>query len=118
MRAVTCSAILFNATRDTILAERLFVADGYFSRLRGLIGHPPLGEDAALWIRPCQQVHTHFMGYPLHVVFLDAEQRILRIVERMLPWRVSPWVRQAKSVIEFNGSRPIAVAIGERLRVS
>jgi len=109
---------LFNATREAVLAERLFVADTYFSRLRGLIGHAPLGEDAALWIRPCQQVHTHFMGYPLHVVFLDADQRVLRIVERMRPWRVSPWVRRAKSVVEFDGARPIAVMEGDRLRVS
>lgn len=111
-------ARLVNATRDALLAERLFVADSYFSRLRGLIGHAPLGSGEALWIRPCQQVHTHFMGYPLHVVFLDAEQRVLRVVQDMRPWRLSPWVRQAKSVIEFNGACAIAVAEGDCLRVA
>jgi len=109
---------LINATRDAVLATHLFVADSYLARLRGLIGHEPLSEDAALWIRPCQQVHTHFMGYPLHVVFVDAEQRVLRVVEHMRPWRVSPWVRQAQSVIELNGACAIAVAEGDCLRVA
>lgn len=111
-------ARLINATRDALLAERLFVADTYLSRLRGLIGHAPLASGDALWIRPCQQVHTHFMGYPLHVIFLDAEQRVLRVVQDMRPWRVSPWVRQAKSAIEFNAARAIAVAEGDCLRVT
>ncbi|MCC7548117.1 MAG: DUF192 domain-containing protein [Burkholderiales bacterium] len=109
--------MLINVTRDAVLAERLLVADSFFARLRGLIGHAPLADDAALWIRPCQQVHTHFMRYALHVVFLDAEQRVLRVAQAMRPWRVSPWVRQARSVIEFNAGRRIEVAEGDRLRI-
>lgn len=117
MSADARSAKLINAARDEVLAERLFVADSYFARLRGLIARAPLAAGDALWIRPCQQVHTHFMGYPLHVVFLDAEQRVLRVVEHLRPWRVSPWVRQARSAIEFNAAQALAVAEGERLRV-
>jgi len=108
---------LINATREAVLAERLYVADSYFPRLRGLIGHVPLAYGAALCIRPCQQVHTHFMGYPLHVIFLDAEQRVLRVVEHLRPWRVSPWVRQAKSVVEFNAARAVSVSEGDQLRI-
>lgn len=109
---------VIDRARDRVLARRVFLADGYFSRLRGLIGHAPLPADAALWIQPCQQVHTHFMGYPLHVVFLDADQRVLRVIEHMRPWRISPWVRQARTVLEFNGDHALPVAAGDRLRVT
>lgn len=109
---------VIDLARERVLARRVFLADGYFSRLRGLIGRAPLPADAALWIQPCQQVHTHFMGYALHVVFLDAEQRVLRVIEHMRPWRISPWVRQAHTVLEFNGNHPLQVTAGDRLRVA
>ncbi len=112
----TLASPLLHAS-GTVLAQRLFVADGYFSRLRGLIGRAPLALEEALWIRPCQQVHTHFMGYALHVVFLDAEQRVLRVLRVVKPWRVSPWVRGARSVLEFNAARELALTEGDRLRI-
>jgi len=107
-----------NQTQGTILAQRLFLADTYLSRLRGLIGHAALPDGSALWINPCQQVHTHFMKYPLDVVFLDGEQMVLRVVNGLAPWRVSPWVRHAKTVLEFNANGMLAVSAGDQLRFS
>lgn len=105
-----------NRTRGVVIAHRLFVADTYFSRLRGLIGHPPLAEDTALWIEPCQQVHTHFMRYPLHVLFLNRQLQVLRVVQALAPWRVSPWVRQARSVLELSATGELPVAEGESMQ--
>ena len=69
----------------TRLAIRL--ADGFFSRLRGLLFTPALQPGEGLLIRPCAAVHTAFMTYPIDVVFLDRAGRIRRIVPRLAPWR-------------------------------
>ena len=108
---------LYNETSGIVLAERVFAADNFFSRLRGLIGYPPLEAGSALWIEPCQQVHTHFMRWPLQVVFLDRDLHVVRVIRELRPWRVSPWVRSARSAVELAADRAPQVADGNRLRI-
>jgi protein-S-isoprenylcysteine O-methyltransferase Ste14/uncharacterized membrane protein (UPF0127 family) len=86
---------------DTVLADRLRVADTHWTRLRGLLGTRRLAPGEGLWIRPCNQVHMFGMRYPIDVVFLDDAGLVLRTVENLRPWRVSPRVRGAASVLEL-----------------
>jgi uncharacterized membrane protein (UPF0127 family) len=108
---------LYNETRGVVLAERVFAADGFFSRLRGLIGYPSLDSRSALWIEPCQQVHTHFMRWPLRVVFVDRDLRVVGVIPELRPWRVSPWVRSARSVVELGVESDVEIVEGDRLAV-
>lgn len=100
------------------LANTLHIADHYFSRLRGLIGRPPLNPGEAMWIVPCQQVHTHFMKMPLDIIFLDRTHTILHVERNMQPWKLSPWIRQARSVLELAAGTPVPVAAGDKLQFS
>lgn len=54
-----------NATRGRTLVTNGRVADGYWTRLRGLIGSKPLEPGEGLLIVPCNSIHTHFMGFPI-----------------------------------------------------
>ncbi|MDP2109564.1 MAG: DUF192 domain-containing protein [Thiobacillus sp.] len=79
-----------NATRPNSpprLAIRL--ADGFFSRLAGLLFSPPLQPGHGLLLVPCAAVHTAFMRYAIDVVFLDRAGKIRRIVPRLVPWRTA-----------------------------
>jgi len=79
-----------NATRPNTsprLAIRL--ADGFFSRLRGLLFAPALQPGHGLLLVPCASVHTAFMAYAIDVVFLDRAGRIRGIVPRLKPWRAA-----------------------------
>ena len=76
-------------------------AHTHWTRLRGLIGRPPLGPRQGLWIRPCRQVHMFWMRYPLDVVFLDGDHRILHVEPDLQPGRLSPKIAGAGSVIEM-----------------
>lgn len=84
-----------------VLLDRLCIADRFFDRLKGLLGHPPLGPQDGLWLEPCNSVHMFGMRYALDVVFLDAEGRILRLIPQLRPWRASPIVPRAKVAIEL-----------------
>lgn len=97
------------------LADDVGLADGWWSRLRGLIGRPPLQAGQGLWILPCQQVHTHFMGAPIDVVFVDPAGRVLRVLRGLKPWRFSPWVRGARAVLELPAGGAQALAEGDQL---
>jgi uncharacterized membrane protein (UPF0127 family) len=72
----------------------VLIADNFFSRLRGLIGYSPLEPATVLWIKPCQQVHTHFVRWPLQVVFVDREMQVVRVIRELRPWSISPRVRK------------------------
>ena len=99
--------------------ERLALANSFFTRLRGLMFRRRLSPDEALWLRPCNGVHTFWMLFAIDVIFLDRELRIVRLVENMRPFRVTRPHRAARSVIELPAhtiSRA-RLKVGDRLHV-
>ncbi len=85
----------------TVLATELRPAHTHWTRLRGLLGTRRLEPGQGLWLRPCRQVHTIGMRYPIDVAFLDAEYRVVRAISGLSPGRVSPRVADATSVLEL-----------------
>ena len=90
-----------DADRGVVLAERLRVADTHWTRLRGLLGTHTLPDGDGLWIKPCRQVHMFGMRYAIDVVFLDAAQSVVGLTSDLQPWRVSPLVKAAATVLEL-----------------
>jgi uncharacterized protein len=83
-----------------VVCERCLVADSPLPRMRGLLGRSGLGSDEGVLLRPAGSVHTFFMRFPIDVVFLDRDGRVLRIAEALRPWR-SAGARGARSVLEL-----------------
>jgi uncharacterized membrane protein (UPF0127 family) len=66
-------------------------------RRRGLRGREHL--DGAFVIRPCRNVHTVGMRFPVDVAFCDHDGVVVRSC-CLRPWRLSPLVLRAALVIE------------------
>lgn len=97
------------ASGETVVAE-LEVADGYWSRLRGLQFRAPLRPGLGLLLVPCNSVHTLFMRSALDIVMLDREGRVLAVRSAVKPWRLVPPVRGCYAVLELPaGSANVAV---------
>ncbi len=90
-----------NPARNHTLSHHLTVADTFWSSLRGLLGKHSLPAGEGLLLVPCQSVHTLGMRFPIDVVFLDKERRVLHIIEGMKPWRISRHLPKARSVLEL-----------------
>ena len=56
-------------------------------------------------IKPCNSVHCFFMKFPIDVIFLDKEDRVMHIAGNMKPGRISPVVKRAKYVVEANATK-------------
>lgn len=69
-------------------------------RARGLLGRPAPPPGRCLLIEPCGGIHTCGMRYAIDAVFLDRAGRVLRICERLPPWRFAR-CRAAAAVLEF-----------------
>jgi uncharacterized membrane protein (UPF0127 family) len=92
---------IYNRTRKRLLASEGRAALSFQTRLRGLLGHRPLHPGQGLWIAPCNWIHTVGMGFPIDVLYLDREGRILQAAPAMHPNRIGPLVWRAKSVVEL-----------------
>lgn len=107
-----------NVTRNKIIASRVEKADDFVSRGVGLLGRAGLPEGEALWLIPGKSIHTFFMRFAIDVLFLDPKLTVVKVIEDMKPWRVSPWVSEAESVLELPaGALKGSVAVGDLLEM-
>lgn len=122
MAALSVQGKAFNQTRQAFLATSLAVADTHWTRLRGLLGLAPddFRNGSGLWILPCHGVHTLGMGFPIDVVYLDSENRVIDVHHEIRPWRFTPIRRKASSVLEL--PCPVAAetktAVGDRIEIT
>ena len=91
-----------NLTRKTVLSYRTFQAVSFGDRLRGMIGRPfdQIGIDAMVF-PSCSSIHTLFMTFPIDVIFLGAENTVLKTYPDCRPWRPVIRCGGALSVIEL-----------------
>lgn len=89
-----------NLRAKTVLAEQVIVADNFFKRLKGLMGTQEL-KGKGMLLKNCQSIHTCFMKYPIDVVYLDGDDKVLKIAEAIQPYRLGPVVRGCTSVLEL-----------------
>jgi len=66
-------------------------------RRRGLLGRNDV--DGVFVIRPCRNVHTAGMRFPIDVAFCDPAGTVLHTCT-LVPWRVSRVVRHTAFVVE------------------
>ena len=84
---------------------RAEVAATFFERARGLIGHRPLAADEGMLILKCNCIHTFFMRFPIDATFLDADDRVVRVVRNIPPGRLWVWGGwRARKVLETAAS--------------
>lgn len=77
-----------------------------------------MAADEGLWIVPCPMIHTFFMKFPIDVLFLGRDLRVARVIENLKPWRLSPWVWSAHSVLELAGGvLKGSVQVGDQLEI-
>jgi uncharacterized protein len=96
-----------------IVCRECGIADTFWTRFRGLMGRRSLRAGEGLFLRPGGSVHTMFMRFPIDVVFLDDELRVLKVVPALRPWRAAG-ARRARAVIEL-APGTASVGVGERL---
>ncbi len=76
-----------NQSQEQMLFSKVRHANRFVSRLRGLLGYPPLKSDEGLLLTPCAQIHTLGMRTPLDIVFLSKSGVVIKCVTELPPQR-------------------------------
>jgi uncharacterized protein len=88
------------SSNGTVVCERCEIPESSFGRARGLLGRSGLEPGTGMLIDRAGMVHMFFMRFAIDVVFLDRELTVLRVVERLAPWRTAAR-RRAHAVLEL-----------------
>jgi hypothetical protein len=98
-----------NASRGTVLAERLEDGASFWAKFMGLMGRRSLPRGDGLWLPGENGIHMLFMRFAIDVVFVappaggrDGPRRVLSLNRAVPPWRGVVWrVAGAKGVLEL-----------------
>lgn len=73
-----------------IISNNILVADSPLTRVIGLMFRKKPSADG-LMIQPCNSIHTFFMRYPLDVIFIGRDNKVIKVIRDLKPWRMT-WI--------------------------
>jgi uncharacterized membrane protein (UPF0127 family) len=92
---------VYNQTRSSFLSLDVMLANTIFLRLKGLLGKLKLSSDEGLWVVPSRGIHTMGLLFPVDLLYLDEQRRVIHVVESFPSFRIAPLKAQAESVLEL-----------------
>lgn len=92
---------VFNRTRDSFLSLGVTLTDTHFARLKGLVGKLRLKGDEGIWVVPSQGVHTIGVLFPVDLIYLDEDDRVVQLEESFGTFRIGPVRKTCASVLEL-----------------
>ncbi len=92
---------VFNQTRAAPLITQGKLANTFWLRLRGLLGALPLQAGEGLILAGEKSIHTLFMTFPIDVVYVDQEYKVIKTTVNMVPYRLGPFVTKSAYVLEM-----------------
>ena len=91
-----------NTRDESLVADRVKVADSFWQRFRGMMLTAEPAEGEGLLLSPCNSIHMMFMLYPIDAIFLDASLKIKALYEKLPPWiGFSSIHKEVNSVLEL-----------------
>ena len=90
-----------NARTGRVLAWRVRRADNWLDRTVGFLPRASIAPEEGLWFENCHAVHTIGMRTALDLVFLDRENRVVKVEPNVTPHKLYVGARCAHTVAEF-----------------
>ena len=108
MAAVALTSV--RTAEGTVVCERCEVAESALARMRGLLGRSGLEPGTGMLIDAAPSVHMFFMRFPIDVVFLDRDRKVVGVRHGLRPWRVAG-ARRAVAALELPAGAAAAAGV-------
>jgi uncharacterized membrane protein (UPF0127 family) len=84
------------------------------------MGRRQLPAGQALIFPGVQSIHTHFMRFPIDVLFYSKDHVVVDVLHSLPPWKLSPHRWKARGVVELPAGTLAATCTqpGDRLSIS
>ena len=93
-----------------VVCERCEIPESAFGRARGLLGRERLEPGEGMLIDRAGSVHMFFMRFPIDVVFLDRDRKVVGVRRGLRPWRVAG-ARRAVAALELPAGAASAAGV-------
>ena len=105
--------------KELIICKKIKKAESIEDRMIGLMFRKSIHEGFdGLLLNPCKSIHTFFMRFPIDVLFLNRELKVVKIIKNLKPWRITGLYFRADQVLEMSiGSIPESLKIGDELEI-
>ena len=102
-----------------LLVAKCYVARSFFSRFFGLMGRKQIAGDEGILFPKCNSIHTFFMRFPIDVLLVSPDGKVVEVKEGLRPWRMLMPRRGVKHVVELRSqlSRELGIRVGARLKI-
>jgi uncharacterized membrane protein (UPF0127 family) len=112
------STRVVSKTRGTLICRQTEIASNSFTRMRGLLGRAGLEQGTGMLFLGESSIHSAFMRFHFDAVFMDAEMRVLKLAERIPPWRAQS-ARGARNILELAAGEitRLGLQVGDQLSV-
>ncbi len=116
-------------TNQALIADKCYVAECFWDRLRGLIGKSQLESGMGMLFPKCNDIHMWFMKIPIDVVFLQKENssngtqiwKVSSTHQNVRPWKPLPLRdAQASDTLELPAGtvQRCEIRVGDELCIS
>jgi uncharacterized protein len=107
---------LIDERTGRVVGTSVQTASGPWGSFAGLMLKKELPPGHGLLFRPARGIHTHFMRFPIDLIFLDKANRVTKVRNAMVPWRFD--FTSAAGVIEMNAgvAKAMDVRPGDQLQ--
>jgi uncharacterized protein len=92
---------LVNLDNGHVMAESIESAETFFTRLKGLMFRKQLSNGGGLYLHPCKSIHTFFMKFPIDVLYINKDWKIVGMEEKLEPGKIGRQFPGAASVVEL-----------------
>jgi uncharacterized membrane protein (UPF0127 family) len=110
--------ILIHMKTNRTIAKNIKIADSFFSRLIGLTFVKEMKGMDALLLIPGNSIHNCFVRFAIDVIFIDKENKVVKVIRGFKPWRFTRIYFSANKVLEMKAGTLIAdIEKGDQLEV-
>ena len=92
---------VINKTKNTTIAIKVKIANNFIGRTIGLLNRSSITEEEGLLIIPCKSIHSIFMRFEFDAVFLDKNNQVVHLINKMPKGKVSSFIWQSNKVLEL-----------------
>jgi len=100
--------------QNTCLANQVEVPLSAFAKMKGLLPYKEIPNNFAMVFENAKQIHMFFMRTAIDVMYLDEQQKVL-FVGTIKPWRIGPYLRKTKWIVEGKKGAFSHVKVGDMI---
>ena len=98
--------MIINKTKNKVISKKTKLCAGFLSKLKGLMfsSKAAVRDNSYVFVFGREHLiglHMWFVFYPIDVMFLNSEQRVVQIKENLLPFAFYFPTKKAKYVVEM-----------------